>query len=341
MKHRRSSLVHILIFILAQTAWLSLLGIWIYWYVTNYIIFSSVDDHLSAQIVSEGRNVFVLVSGLILLIIVSVLMSLQFHRLNIQFNLAGLYDNFISNVTHELKSPLASIQLALETMHRYNLPESRQKEFIRMMLKDTERLNKLINAILEIPALEQKRIAHNFQVYPIGRLMHEIIGESREQFNVPDSAIHVEGDASCECVADRNALKIVIDNLMDNSIKYSSEAVQITVTMHCAHKCFVLDFQDKGIGISAQHQKKIFDKFYRIHDRSSPSVKGTGLGLYWSREIIKYHGGRISIHNRGRHHGTLFRIELPIYRAVKNRYIQNLLKVAQKRRLKETADDRL
>ncbi|MBN2102629.1 HAMP domain-containing histidine kinase [bacterium] len=337
MKHPRSFFYPIFIFVLAQIASLSLLGIWIYWYVSNYIIFSEVDDKFSAEIISEGRNVFVLVSGLVLLIVVSVLMSLLFHRLNMQLNLARLYDNFIANVTHELKSPLASIQLALETLNLHHLPKLRQKAFIDMMLKDTARLNKLINAILEIPALEQKKVAHNYDVYPIIPFIHELVLESMEQFNLPSDAVQIRGSGECRCVADRNALKIVLDNLIDNSIKYSPDSVHISIRLHCGLRTFSLDYKDQGIGICASDQKKVFDKFYRTHDPHSPNVKGTGLGLYWTREIIRYHGGRISVHSKGRNKGTSFHIELPIYQASKKRYIQNLLKITRKRRQQENA----
>jgi two-component system phosphate regulon sensor histidine kinase PhoR len=339
MKRSHSSLYHILIFILAQAAWLSLLAIWIYWYVSNYIIFSNVDNKYSAEIVSEGRNVFVLVSGLVLLIMVSVLMSLQFYRLNTQFNLARLYDNFIANVTHELKSPLASIQLALETLQLHDLNQKKRKEFISMMLKDSGRLNKLINAILEIPALEQKKIAHNYEVYRIGPLIDELILDAKEQFNLSETAIQIQRQGDCPCVVDRNALKIVFDNLIDNSIKYSIGSVQISIAMNCGRQYFMLDFKDQSVGISAHDQKKVFEKFYRIQNRISPNVKGTGLGLYWIREIIRYHGGKISVNSKGRNKGTLFHIELPIYPKTRNRYVQNLLKIAQKRRQGEAMDE--
>ena len=131
---------------------------------------------------------------------------------------------------------------------------------------------------------------------------------------------------------DRNALKIVLDNLIDNSIKYSIESAKISLTMNCGTRCFILDYKDQGVGISPQNQKKVFDKFYRIQNRFSPNVKGTGLGLYWTREIIRYHGGKISVSSKGRNKGILFHIELPIYQTSKNRYLQNLLKIAQKRR---------
>lgn len=339
MKRPQSFFYHILIFVLAQITWLSLLAIWIYWYVRNYFIFSEVDDKIASSIISESRNVLILVGGLLLLVTASVLMSLLFHRLNIQFNLTRFYDNFIANITHELKSPLASIQLSLETMQMHRLPEEKQKDFIRMMLKDAERLNKSINAILEVSALEQKKIAHDFQICPIGPLIKELVKESVIQFNLPEASVKIQGDAKCQCVVDRSALKTVIDNLIDNSMKYSVEPVKINVHMNCGPRYFRLDYSDQGVGMSQKDQKKVFEKFFRIHNAHIPSVKGTGLGLYWTREIIKFHGGSIAVSSKGKNRGTSFHIELPVYQASKNRYIQNLLKLAQKRRHQEKMDE--
>lgn len=339
MKRSQSFFYHILIFVLAQVAWLSVLGIWIYWYVTNYIIFNKVDEKLSAKIVSEGRNVFILVGGLLLLITISVLMSLLFHRLNIQFNLTRFYDNFIANITHELKSPLASIQLSLETLQLHRLSGKKQKDFIYMMLKDAERLNKSINAILDVSALEQKKIAHDFQVYPIGLLIRELAKESRIQFNLPENSVSIKGEAECQCVVDRGALKTVLDNLVDNSIKYSVKPAKIALNMYCGPRYFCLEYSDQGIGMSQKNCKKVFEKFFRVQNAYMPSVKGTGLGLYWTREIIKFHGGSITASSKGKNKGTSFHIELPIYQASKNRHIQNLLKLAQKRQRQEELNE--
>ena len=92
----------------------------------------------------------------------------------------------------------------------------------------------------------------------------------------------------------------------------------------------VVTFKDQGIGISGKDQKQIFYKFHRIYRRDIPSVKGSGLGLFWVREIIRTHGGRIYVHSEGKDRGTVFTIELPIYRTTKKRYINNLLKITKK-----------
>lgn len=326
MKNWRSYFYHILIFIFAQLAWIALISLWIYWYSSNYIIFSQAGSKLSPQMVPVSKNLFALVSGLILMVAISVGMSLLFRRLSIQYNLAGLYDNFIANVTHELKSPLASIQLYLETLARRELPREKQQEFLAIMLADAQRLNMLINAILEIPALEHKKIARHFQIVEAGPTLQRLAASAREQFQLDDQALVVQGEAPCRCVLDEEAMRIVLCNLIDNSIKYRHGSVRITITMSCSEKTLHIDCADKGIGWDESEEKKLFDKFYRIESERVPNVKGTGLGLYWVREIIKYHGGSITAHSPGPWQGAIFSIELPIYSRSKRRYMKRLLK---------------
>jgi signal transduction histidine kinase len=129
---------------------------------------------------------------------------------------------------------------------------------------------------------------------------------------------------------DLDAFKIVINNLFDNAIKYSKGDVKIHIQFSKNSKYFILTFRDQGIGVPIQKQEKIFHKFLRIYDQDSPSVKGTGLGLYWVKEIVKSHGGKISVYSAGRNQGTTFTIELPIYQTTKKRYINYLLKVTNR-----------
>jgi two-component system, OmpR family, phosphate regulon sensor histidine kinase PhoR len=342
MKRRHSHLYQISIFIIAQLAWLTLLLILIDWYVSNYIIFHQVGDKLAPQMVAEGRNIFALVSGLILMVAISAAMWLLFRWLNVQYHTTALYDNFIANVTHELKSPLASIQLYLETMDRHRLPDAKQKEFISFMLKDAGRLNNLINSILEISMLEHKKIVHEFSVEQVDALIKRLIQEAREQFQLTESEIHLRGEAACPCAVDVNSMRIVLFNLVDNAIKYRRGAVHMQVTLSCDEKNFILVLQDQGIGIAAGEAKNVFKKFYRIYDAESPNVKGTGLGLYWVREIIRYHGGTVGLHSQGKFMGTTFRITLPRYDVSKRRSIEKLIKRSQQRvrRMSEAADEK-
>ncbi len=334
MKKWGSIFSYILIFVLTQIAWFSLLGLWIYWYVSNYIKFQNVGEGVSPQIVSDNANVFALVSGLVLLVFVSLGMWVIFSYLNRQMNITKLYDNFIANVTHELKSPLSSIQLYLETLKSRKVPDQKQKEFIKLMLKDTGRLNNLINSILYLSGLEKKKTAkkypHDYRIYIADNVIREIIHNAIEQHKISGDAVLVSGTAKCECVIDYNWLEIVIHNLVDNAIKYSNHPLKINIDISHSEKYFYIVFRDNGIGVSKRDQKTIFKKFHRIYSQNSPNVKGTGLGLYWVKEIIKYHGGKVSVFSDGINLGTSFKLELPIYKSSKKRYIKNLLKISKK-----------
>ena len=328
----------VVVFVAAQLSWLSLVGIWIFWYVKNYVIFDFVEDKISPQIVSKNTNILALVLGLFFLVAILVGMYLIFIYLNRQINITKLYDNFIANVTHELKSPLASIQLYLETISMRNISSEKQTEFISVMLKDTDRLQNLINSILEIAALDQKKIAYDYQIYDADRIIQILIKESGEQFKLPEQAILFRGKAICQCVIDRNALKIVIDNLIDNATKYNKGKVEISIDISSSAKYIVMKFCDQGIGISPKNQKLVFNKFQRIYNSNIPNVKGTGLGLYWVKQIIKLHGGRVTVFSAGEDKGTIFKIELPIYQALKKHYINELLKLTKKVNAKKTND---
>jgi signal transduction histidine kinase len=258
-------------------------------------------------------------------------MFLIFRNLTVQLKLTKLYDNFIANVTHELKSPLASIQLYLETLHSKEIPANKQKEFYELMMRDSKRLKKLIDSILEISRLEKKRIAHNYHIYNADDVIRQIIKESTEQFRLSDTSVKILGEAPCKCVIDKDAMQIVFDNLTDNAIKYSINAVEIIVKLSCSKKYLIIEFMDKGIGIGQKNQKKIFHKFQRIDNRNVPNVKGTGLGLYWVKGIIKFHGGKISVFSEGTNKGSCFKIELPIYQTSKRFYINSLLRQTAKK----------
>ena len=332
----RSTIFHpVVIFVSAQLAWLSLLGLWINWYVSNYVVIEKVGDRISPQLISKSTNITTLVVGIILLVAILMGIYLIFFYLNRQKNINKLYDNFIANVTHELKSPLASIQMYLETLQIRDVPREKHADFVRFMLKDVDRLKRLINSILEISALEQKKVAHNFHVFVAEKLCKTLIKEAIEQFKLDEKTVKVEGSTNSLCVIDKDALKIVFDNLIENALKYSHGTFHLTITLRETTKKFCIDFTDQGIGISLKDQAKLFNKFHRVYHSQIPNVRGTGLGLYWVREIIRIHGGKVTVFSRGLFQGTTFKIELPIYQSDKRRYVNYLLKLTSKRAEKQ------
>ncbi len=322
MRGKHSLFYHILIFIIAQLVWLSLLGIWIYWYVSNYIIYEKVGDQVSPQLLYDVQNALPFVLGLILLIGLSFFTSVIFRDLNVQLRIRELYDNFISNVTHELKSPLSSIQLYLETLKQRDVPPEKQKEFLEIMMKDTDRLQRLINSILEISAQEKKKILQNYEVYHADHFLRAVMEESFERFRIKKENYSITGETPCEIAVVKESMKIVFDNLVDNALKYSAGEIDINVKLSCASDKLLIDFSDSGIGIPLIERKKIFRKFYRINNRNIPNVKGTGLGLYQVKQIIKLHGGKINLIHDSETRGAAFRIELPVYHKSGKRFMR-------------------
>jgi len=326
MKKRHSLFYLIVAFVFAQIAWMGLLGLWIYWYVSNYIIFEQVGDKLSPQIMIDAPKVGVFVFGIILIVLIAIAVFFIFRNLTVQMKVTRLYDNFIANVTHELKSPLSSIQLYLETLRLKNVHPEKQKEFYDIMIRDANRLKKLMDSILEVTRLEQKRIAHNYHVFDADTIFRQLISDAVEQFRISDSSIRIEGEVKSKCVIDKDAMQIVFDNLIDNAIKYSAETVEINIHLSRFQKKISLEFSDRGIGLEPKNYKKIFHKFQRVDNKNIPNVKGTGLGLYWVKEIIKFHGGKISVTSNVINQGSCFRIELPVYQPSKKFYGTSLLR---------------
>ena len=301
-----------MVFVLAQLAWFALLALWVYWYVRNYMIFIEVGERISPQFVLETKTIAILVGGILLLISIAVSLALIFGRLNQQLKVNKMYDSFIASVTHELKSPLASIQLYLETLSVREVPKERRNDFITLMLRDSQRLNALISSILEIAGIEEKKNIYSPQLFDADVLFGELIAESTEQFNLTSDAVRLSGTAGCACRVDRRSMKVVLNNLFDNAIKYTDGEPEIDVKISRESNRLIIRVSDKGIGILEKDQRDVFKKFRRILAINSPSVKGTGLGLYWAREIIRHHHGKIGVFSAGQNHGTTFTIELPV-----------------------------
>jgi signal transduction histidine kinase len=219
------------------------------------------------------------------------------------------------------------------------VPREKQKEFVGMMIKDVNRLTRLINSILQIPALEQKKFAYSYQVFSAGSAIKQILQQSIEQFRLPPDTVIVEENADCEFVIDIDGLKTVFDNLIDNAVKYSLQPAKINVNISCNTQKVVIEFTDNGIGIDPKELKKIFNKFHRVYHQNIPNVKGTGLGLYQVKEIIKNHGGKIYVFSEGEGKGTTFKIELPIYQVFKKRFLTKLLERSEQKKQLEIINE--
>lgn len=335
MKKQRSQLHYLIVFIFAQLALFSLLGLWIYRYAYSWIIAIDSEKQVSTRLMAERVDIIILICGCVLFAAIYLGMILIFRNLNIQLRVTKLYDNFIGNITHELKSPLASIRLFLETMASRDLPRQKQREFFSLMKRDTDRLTRLVDSVLEIAGLEQTKIGFEYEITDADTAIRSTIEEGRQQFGLPADAVAVHGQIPYQLKANLNWLKTVFSNLFDNAIKYSIEPVTIRISLTCDSKQMMIDFSDNGIGVPAEEQKKVFDKFYRIYDSNIPNVKGTGLGLYLVKEIIMRHQGKITMLSNGKNMGATFRIRLPVYQESRRLSIGNMFRGLQPSKLQE------
>ena len=322
MRRRHSLAYYIVIYVIVQITMLSLAGLWISRFVINNVIFNKIGKEYPTHI-SDGGAVAMLVIGLSLLTLALVGMSLIFRYLNVQFKLTRLYDSFIANITHELKTPIASIQLYLDTMKTRKLDNEQRDKFLQNMEKDTEKLKNLINNILAVSRLEQKVQMYDCKIYNIQELSQKTIKILNNEFDIEvdfNNNLLEEG----KIIFDEIAFRHIFKNLIDNSIKYSKDKTQIRITLSEKKKYFKLVFTDNGIGIPKHLHKKVFRKFYRGGNKYLPNVKGTGLGLFLIKEILKYHGGKIKIIKNIKSHGTSFQILIPVFKG-KRRFLKNLL----------------
>jgi two-component system phosphate regulon sensor histidine kinase PhoR len=325
MTKRYSLAKYIVIFVLVQLAWLAILGLWIARYVANHLAFKEIDQRYAIHI-STGGEVAMLVIGLVLIIAAVAGISVIFRYLNFHFRQTRMYDNFISSVTHELKTPLASIQLYLDTIASYpDINPQQTTQFIDQMRSETTRLNKMINSILEIGRLESKYTLAHRVVYEADEVLRSVWEDLRIQYGLNADQLHIAGQCSAQIVVDQDAIRLLFENLFDNSQKYSEQPAQIDITLAATNKRIVVTYRDYGVGIPKNQLNKIFKKFYRITDSQTPSVKGTGLGLYLVKGIVGFHRGQIKVQIPEDGKGLSFRIEIPIYNGRKN-HLKKLLK---------------
>ncbi|HVF47590.1 MAG TPA: HAMP domain-containing sensor histidine kinase [Pyrinomonadaceae bacterium] len=259
------------------------------------------------------RQVALLVLGVIFfaLIITGLILNTIFLVREIRRN--EQHDAFLNAVTHELKTPIASIKLYLETLKSRDLPDVKRKEFYDIMLADNERLLSTVEQVLQAGRTREKLRALNLAEIDLGDLIRETIATVRGQQHLDDAAIRFTSPGeSLRVVGDRGELQTALGNLLDNAIKYSPAGPKISVKLRPSgfHKADIV-IRDKGIGVARGDLKRIFKRFYRVPHDSREAVKGTGLGLPIVRSIIERHGGRVSAESRGEGKGTTFLIQLP------------------------------
>jgi len=230
-------------------------------------------------------------------------------RYNQQVNTAQLSRNFLLSITHELKSPIASIQLVLETLKKRQLNEEQIKKLSQNALQDTNRLNTLVNDLLLAAKVETAYQPH-IETISLSNLLPELIAKLQHRYPTANFDFRQSKD-DIEIAGDLTGITSVAMNLLENAVKYSHQTKPvITTSLREINKKISIQFSDNGIGISDKEKNKVFERFYRIGNEDTRQTKGTGLGLYIVDQIIKAHQGSISVSDNSPQ-GSIFTISLP------------------------------
>jgi signal transduction histidine kinase len=304
----------IVIFVIAQISWALLMIVWITWYLRRSSEFELLIGKLGLSQSVEGGQIFILIQGCVLMGILLVALYAVFVNFRRQVRLNRLQDAILSNVTHELKTPIASMRMFVETMVMRDLSDAERKRFLARCLSEIERLQSLVDRILLSAQLSAA--AKMGQHRPIDILqvaltswqrLRERAGDTRkcklegfEESSWSNNTITVNGN--------EYELGILFDNLFDNALKYSHHGGAINFKVNWSKDKVEFRVSDDGTGIEPAQINRIFHKFYRAEATNKRNVKGSGLGLSVAQAIVKAHNGSISVTSGGLEKGATFHV---------------------------------
>ncbi len=259
------------------------------------------------------RHGILLVLGALLMaaIVSGVVLNTIFLVREIRLN--AQHDAFINAVTHELKTPIASIRLYLETLQTRAVDDAKRLEFYRIMVEDSERLLGTIEQVLRTGRIGLSSRRLNVSRIELGAVIERCVERVRTLHKVSAEALAYRPGQPVTIVGDADEVQAAVSNLIDNAVKYSGSDVRVTVeTATVDGKYVALRVTDHGPGIEKTELKRIFKRFYRVPGAVATRVKGTGLGLYIVRSVAKRHGGRVWAESEGPGRGATFVLQLPI-----------------------------
>jgi two-component system phosphate regulon sensor histidine kinase PhoR len=252
--------------------------------------------------------------SLFLVAFTSVAFVFLYRNLSAQHRLTEMKNDFISNITHELKTPIATVSVAVEALRNFgglHSPE-RTKEYLDISASELQRLGLLVDKVLKLSMFENRELELKKETFDLKELVGEVLNTMKLQFDKHHAKVDLSVHGHYFSIdADRLHITSVIYNLLDNALKYSKDKPKIDVSLRHETDNLVLEVTDKGIGIPEGYKEKIFDKFFRVPTGDHHNIKGYGLGLSYVSHVVKKHGGTISVESEpGK--GSTFTVKLPI-----------------------------
>jgi signal transduction histidine kinase len=225
------------------------------------------------------------------------------------------HDAFINAVTHELKTPIASIRLYVETLQTRAVDETKRREFYKIILEDSDRLLNTIEQILRTGRIGASGRPPNISPVNLSDIVADCADRARVLYHLPPEAIEYKPEHGLQILGDLDEVRAAVSNLLDNAVKYSGSDVHVTVeTSQEDGKYASIRVKDTGHGIPDSELKRIFKRFYRMGGPVATRVKGTGLGLYIVRSVARRHGGKAWAESAGPGKGSTFVLQFPLAR---------------------------
>jgi signal transduction histidine kinase len=298
-----------------QILWAAILTLWVIWFVGRRREIERLASQLNPSLLptDDTSVVALIVIGIVMLSLLGAGTIMLFTWGQRQASLIQQQRHFVSSVTHELRTPLASIHLAYETLAGRELPEATRKKLLSMSLVDIERLIRLVNQILISSRLDRglSMFKDDISDNVIKSAVTDVLGTLTHLDAGILGRVTLDVDERLSWRGSQNAFNIIMGNLLENAIKYSPPKSQIQVSAVRSGDYLLISVADKGIGLSKRDKKKIFKMFYRSSDATSKAIPGTGLGLFIVKTTLEQLGGSISVESAGVGEGSTFKVTLP------------------------------
>lgn len=293
-----------------QLVWVALVVLWVTWFVGKHRELQELVSRYRPDLLSQVGGWFTLVQGLLLLAIILAGVYILFLFWRRQSRLYQQQREFITQLTHELKSPLASIKLHLETISLRQLPPERLHAFVQTMLEDTQRLHSQIDNLLLAARIEQRRRPAEPRKIDLSAFITDYL--DREQHRLPPGTrLEVKLTPGLQVAVEPDELGTVLRNLLENAVLYSPGTPEIEIGLTREGRQARLSIRDHGRGIEPTQLNKVFRMFYRVDQRDEP-VRGTGLGLYIVQSVIRDAGGSVRADSEGLGSGCTITLHLPL-----------------------------
>ena len=283
-----------------------LVGLTVGWVLLN--VFSALDAEKASRssiywvLLSVGAVLFAFLLAGVILYLIWIIQNINLNRRQ---------SNFIDAVTHELKTPIASLKLYLQTLHRRDVQGPQRQQFYSTMMEDVERLDRLINQLLDVARLQRdQQDPASKEWVSLRSVTQDCIERLAKQHSLSLEVFEVSIQ-DCQVLAHRIDIDVLLGNLLDNAIKYSSAEPYIEVRITFQNQSALIAISDNGPGIPRHLRRKIFSRFYRAGDELERRKPGVGLGLFLVRSIVERLKGSITVSERIKHPGATFLVTLP------------------------------